>query len=185
MMFNEPKVAQMAAFLLDKGRGKMKYLKLLKMLYLADRESLKRHAFPMSGDRFVSMDHGPVLSRTFNLIKGAPNSTDRGWNYWVADKADYIVSLRRKVTRKALDEVSDADLDVLQDVHAKFGKKDAWELVEYTHRYCKEWVDPQGSSLPIKLESVFRAMGRNDADARKLAARIDRQYRVEKVLAAL
>jgi len=41
-MFNQRKVAQMAAFLLRR-RGCMNYLKLMKLLYLADRESMKRY----------------------------------------------------------------------------------------------------------------------------------------------
>src|SRR5712691_464729 len=70
-MFSERRVAQMAAYLLGREKGRMNYLKLIKLLYLADRESLKRHGHPISDDRYVSMDHGPVLSTTFNLIKGA------------------------------------------------------------------------------------------------------------------
>ena len=66
-MFNEQRVAQMAAYLLGRARGHTKYLKLMKLLYLADRESMKRHGHPISGDRYVSMEHGPVLSHTLNL----------------------------------------------------------------------------------------------------------------------
>ena len=69
MTFNEQKVAQMAAFLLARGKGKMKYLKLLKLLYLADRESMKRNGHPISGDSYVSMDHGPVLSKSISNPK--------------------------------------------------------------------------------------------------------------------
>ncbi len=50
-------------YFLDRGRGGMKYLKLMKLLYLADRESMKRHGHPISGDRYVSMEHArPVRS---------------------------------------------------------------------------------------------------------------------------
>ena len=87
-MFNERRVAQMAAYLLDHARTRMKYLKLMKLLYLADRESMKRHGHPISGDRYVSMDHGPVLSNTLNLINGAVKFQEHGWDYWIADKAD-------------------------------------------------------------------------------------------------
>ncbi len=41
-MFCEEKVAQMAAYLLQKRGGKMSYLKLMKLLYLSDRESMDR-----------------------------------------------------------------------------------------------------------------------------------------------
>jgi hypothetical protein len=32
-----------------------------KLLYLADRESLKKTGRPITGDRVVAMEHGPVL----------------------------------------------------------------------------------------------------------------------------
>ena len=163
----------------------MNYLKLIKLLYFVDRESMKRHGHPISGDRYVSMDHGPVLSQTFNLIKGAVKFADQGWNHWIADNADYAVSLKRKVTRDALDELSEADIEVLSDIHAKFGKMDQWELVEYAHRYCKEWRDPKGSSIPIHYEEIFKALGRSAAEAKKLGNRAEQQRHIDRLFARL
>jgi len=184
-MFNERRVAQMAAYLLGRGKGRMNYLKLMKLLYLADRASMKRNGHPISGDRYVSMDHGPVLSQTFNLIKGAVQFAEQGWNHWIADRADYDVSLKRKVHREALDELSEADLEVLGDVYSKFGKMDQWKLVEYNHRYCPEWEDPKGSSGPISYEDIFKALGRTPAEAKKLGARVEQQRNIDKLFANL
>jgi len=184
-MFNQRKVAQMAAFLLDRGKGRMNYLKLMKLLYLGDRESLKRHGEPISGDRYVSMDHGPVLSQTLNLINGAVEFEEQGWDYWIADKADYVVSLRRKISRDALDELSKAELEILEAVYAKFGKWDQWKLRDYTHRYCAEWQDPEGSSIPIDIVDIFKALGRKPAEAKKLAGRIEHDRRIDRLFAAL
>lgn len=39
----------------------MSYLRMLKLLYLADRESLKETGHTITGDRVVAMEHGPVL----------------------------------------------------------------------------------------------------------------------------
>ena len=174
-----------AAYLLGRGKGRMNYLKLMKLLYLADRASMKRNGHPISGDRYVSMDHGPVLSQTFNLIKGAVQFSERGWNHWIADRADYDVSLKRKVHREMLDELSEADLEVLADVHSRFGKMDQWKLVDYTNRYCREWEDPNGSSIPISYENIFKALGRTPAEAKKLGARVEQQRHIDKLFAGL
>ena len=184
-MFSQRRVAQMAAYLLGREKGRMTYLKLMKLLYLADRESMKRYGHPISGDRYVSMDHGPVLSTTFNLINGAVRFVEQGWNYWIADKANYDVELKRKVSRESLDELSDANLDVLSDIYAKFGKVDKWKLVDYTHRYCPEWTDPKGSSIPIDYEDIFKALGHTPAEARKLSARLEQQRKVDRLFAKL
>jgi uncharacterized phage-associated protein len=184
-MFSQRRVAQMAAYLLGREKGRMNYTKLMKLLYLADRESMKRYGHPISDNRYVSMDHGPVLSTTYNLIKGAVRFVEQGWNYWIADKADYDVELKRKATREALDELSDANLDVLSDIYAKFGKMDEWRLVDYTHRYCREWTDPKGSSIPIEYEDIFKAFGRTSAEARRLGARLEQQRKIDRLFATL
>jgi len=163
----------------------MNYLKLMKLLYLADRESLRRHGEPISGDRYVSMDHGPVLSQTLNLINGAVEAEQKGWSHWIADKADYEVSLRRRVSRDALDELSEADLVVLEFIYRKFGRMDQWKLRDYTHRYCIEWKDPEGSSIPIEIVDIFKALGRTPAEARKLAGRIEHDRKIDRLFAAL
>ena len=50
-MFSEEKVAQMAAYLLIKRGGRMPYLKLMKQLYLANRQSMIRHGSMMGEDK--------------------------------------------------------------------------------------------------------------------------------------
>ena len=68
MRFNERKATQAAAFLLKIRGGRMSYLKLIKLLYLADRAALARWGRPITTDRHVSMNHGPVLSRVLDLV---------------------------------------------------------------------------------------------------------------------
>ncbi|MDB9464369.1 Panacea domain-containing protein, partial [Dolichospermum circinale] len=68
-----PEKAVEAAAILMKLHGKpIKYLGLLKMLYIADRIALERIEQPITGDHYVSMDYGPVLSGVYDLIKGKP-----------------------------------------------------------------------------------------------------------------
>src|SRR5689334_9935426 len=69
--FEVDKVIQAAAVLLGTADAKrMTRLRLLKLLYIADRESIAETEAPITGDSVVAMDHGPVLSETYNLIKG-------------------------------------------------------------------------------------------------------------------
>ena len=79
LRFNEAKATQAAACLLKLRGGQMSYLKLVKLLYLADREALLRWDRPITTDRYVSMDNGPVLSRVLNLINGSYESTTGIW----------------------------------------------------------------------------------------------------------
>jgi hypothetical protein len=82
-----------------------------------------------------------------------------GWDFWIKDEDNWEVSLRQPAAnRECFDELSDAELDILDDVFEKFGKMQRFEIARYTHDHCAEWEDPHGSSFPISPESVFRAL---------------------------
>lgn len=184
-MYNERKVAQMPAYLLVEGGKTMPHLKLLKLLYLADRKSMELHGFPISGDCIVAMPHGPVLSMTLNLIDGDVESCENGWESWVSDKANHEVSLKRAVSSDALDELSMAGKSALEAVWNTFGHMDKWEIRDYTHNHCPEWQDPNGSSRTIPYETVFRALGKPDNVAIELGARIEAERSLDTLFASL
>lgn len=167
-MFNETKSAQMAAYFLGKNAGSMPYLKLLKLLYLADREAMRVTGDSISGDHFVSMPHGPVLSRTYEVINQSASSDV--WDTFIASDRDWKVKLRKPFVRGDLDELSDQDIKILDSIHHQFGGMKKWELRNWTHEHCAEWEDPNGSSFPISPEAIFRAVGCSAGDADKRAA---------------
>ena len=68
--FQLEKTIQASALLLKLKGGRMKYLGLLKMLYIADRIAFERLEMPITGDCYFSMKYGPVLSQVYDLIKG-------------------------------------------------------------------------------------------------------------------
>lgn len=173
MAFNERKVAQMAAFFLQRNGGSLSIVKLMKLLYLADRQSLNRYDMSISGDYMVSMPHGPVLSRTLELMNGSTQSDKFGWDCWVSDRAGHMLSLKSCENQSApkFNCLSEADIEVLEQVNAEFGWMDQWVLRDYTHDHCPEWIDPNGSSSPIHFRDVFRALGRTAEEAQ--AAQLD------------
>ncbi len=72
----------------------LKYLGLLKMLYIADRLALKTMDQPITGDRYVSMDYGPVLSGVYDLIKGQPvDSALPLWSKYISPQDSNYVDL--------------------------------------------------------------------------------------------
>ena len=185
MTFNERKVAQMAAFFLQERGEPMAILKLMKLLYLAERESLRLYGMPMSGDHLVAMPHGPVLSITYDLMSGSYDTHEGGWQQWIADRENYEVSLQKKVSREDLDELSNANIAILRAVWEKFGYLNRWEIRDYTHDFCPEWQDPHGSSQPIAYEAIFRVLGRSPEEARLLAERIEEEKTIDQVFQSL
>jgi uncharacterized phage-associated protein len=185
-MFNERKVAQMAAFFLDRApRKTMPHLKLMKLLYLSDREAMRAYGWTISEDRLVSMPHGPVLSQTLNLMDGDAESQPGGWTDWISAKENNEVSLRRPFNAVDLDELSPAHIDVLNAVWDKFGAMGKWEIRDWTHQHCAEWQDPKGSSVPIQYETLARAVGFDDEVAKEISEEIQERENIDELFAAL
>lgn len=182
-MFNEKKIAQMAAYLLNIHDGEMSLLKLMKLLYLTDRESLNQLGYSMSDDHMVSMPHGPVLSRTLDLMNGCSTLGANGWSGLIGARANNKLSLKNEINISVLNELSESDIEILDQIWSKFGGMEKFELVDYTHDNCPEWVDPCGSSNPIRLEQLFTAVGRSESEAKAMAANIREHRYVDEMFA--
>ncbi|MBH2961602.1 SocA family protein [Serratia marcescens] len=168
-MFSENKTAQMAGYLLLKRGGRMAYIKLMKLLYLADREYMISYGDSMTGDRAVSMNNGPVLSRTYDLLKSGSPEEESPWDDWISGESNYEVSIKKHVhgvdEEEAFDELSRADKRILDRVFEQFGHYKRFELCDLTHQICPEWQDPHGSSVPISPKSIFMAGGKSEEEA--------------------
>jgi len=164
-------------------------LKLMKLLYLAERESLRVYGEPISGDKLVSMQHGPVLSRTLNLMNGWDDQTQGGWSEWVEDRSGHELALRDpsmiRTPQQDLLALSDGDLEVLEAIWVRFGHMGQFALVEYTHSSaCSEWEDPQGSSYPIPLDRVLHAVGYQGPAIRAVREHLNEQANLRAALGA-
>lgn len=167
LRFNERKATEAAAFLLRLRGGRMHYLKLIKLLYLADREALLRWGVPITTDRYVSMNNGPVTSRIYDLI------VDEGekpfWSQYVSAPADYQVSL---VQEAPGDELSRAEEALLREIFEQYGHMYRFDLVKLVHT-LPEWKDPNGSAIPISVRDILRAGGVSEEDAEAIARELD------------
>lgn len=158
LRFNERKATQAAACLLKLRGGRMSYMKLIKLLYLADRKALTRWGRPITTDRFVSMNRGPVLSRVLDLATDGDDPSGQSiWGSFISEPANYEVSLKGDPSD---DELSVAEVGVLEGVFKEFGHLSRWDLVELTHR-LPEWKNPNGSAIPISISDILKAEGKS------------------------
>lgn len=157
--FNDRKTAQAAAYLLKLNAGRMNYMQLIKLLYLADRKMLIEHGQPITGDVFVSMKNGPVLSTVLNIVKKDAATPVSVWSEYISDPSGFEVTL--KVAETHTDELSRYELRLLEEMHRQFGHMDKWELVNMLHRLLPEWRDPGNSSAAISPEDILLAAGKS------------------------
>jgi len=159
-VYNSAKAAQIIAYLALKTEARsINMLKAIKLVYISDREALKRFAMPMLDEPRASLPHGPVNSCTYDNAKGEVE--DANWSTILDDRANHMIGVKPDIVVDDLDELSDAEVDVLDGVWEKFGGMTQWQLVEWTHKSdnIPEWEDPNGSSNPIPLERLLHAVG--------------------------
>ena len=150
----------------------MKHLKLIKLMYLADREALKRWGHSITGDRYISMDKGPVLSNVLNLIHDErnPNQTVTGlvWSDCIQESDNHNVKLVRKPTAEPL---SKAEIELAEEIFNMYGSVNRWKLVEMTHGFPEYTKPTEGKKgIPIHHLALLKILGKTEQEAKSLCA---------------
>lgn len=177
-MFSSEKVLHEILFLLSLNGNRMNLLKLMKELYLIDRESIKERDTSVSGDIFFSLKHGPILSQTLNMCYDLPN------NEW----ADYLDNISARYYRDIavkkmveLDLLSEKDKEYIIRISEQFKDFTPFKLEDYTHT-LPEWNSADGRSRKIRFQDVMVALGKSDkeiAEAKEEYEQLEALYSLE------
>jgi uncharacterized phage-associated protein len=152
----EKSIQATAALLATSSAKRMSRLRVLKLLYVAERETLKETGRTITGDRAVAMDHGPVLTSIYNLIKGQHADATR-WNQFFSRDDQHDIEL---IADPGNEKLSRYELSKLAQVARRFDDFNDWELVEHTHGF-EEWIKnkpPAGSRRKIPLDDILAAI---------------------------
>ncbi|MBI5805590.1 MAG: Panacea domain-containing protein [Desulfocucumaceae bacterium] len=180
MLFREDKATQTAARFLELGGGKMDIIKLVKLIYLAEREAIVRWGSPIIYDNYCSMRLGPVPSLTLNLINGTYDIVQpKYWQTYIAEREGHAIRLKKRKTPN--DQLSRAEESLISEIYGKYGKMDKWKLSKYTHK-LPEWKDPDGSSLPISISDILTSEGYNKDDINEIKNSIAAQAAAKALL---
>lgn len=148
--FKPDRASQSVLWLLHRHGGSMDKLKLIKMIFLADREHLVRYGRPIVGGDYVAMDLGLVSSHLKDYIEGRTPSS----NLPFIIQGDYNLVAKQPTNE---DWLSESELKVLDEVYEEYKHVDSVKLGFMTHKY-KAWrnnTPPKGSSKPVPYEDFF------------------------------
>jgi uncharacterized phage-associated protein len=143
--FRFDKALQAAGLFLRLNGGSMKYLKLLKLLYLADRECLGVEGDTITGDNVRAMPKGPVLTTIYNLILYKDSQSPR-WHRYIGKGENYSVFLAENPGTLDLCRF---EKEIIERIDQQYKDDNAFDLVELTHT-VPEWK---------KYEERLRAPG--------------------------
>lgn len=179
--FDAKKAAQAAYKLLTLSGSERNYMELIKLLYLSDREALLKLESQITGDRLVALPFGPVLSHVLDLIRNGPtNEEDAPWFEAVSPPFGYRV---KALENCGEDELSGAECQIIDEVFARYGRKNWKELSRLTHE-LPEYVDPKGGCIPISPEQILKLEGKSQAVIERIRGEIASYEALDRELSA-
>lgn len=131
-----------------------------KILFFADREHLLDYGRPITGDRYVAMEHGPVPSAIRDILKADSDSPDELISQLHERVAIEQDANRQKVFSKNLQgyvHLSGSDCTYLEEAVAKYGNMTFGDLKKVSHEdpaYVDAWDKP-GNNNEMNIELWF------------------------------
>jgi len=156
----------------------MSVIRLLKLLYLADRKAVIARGNPITGDTAYSMSHGPVLSEIYNRVRPERPKVDSYWARYIQPVPWYGV----RVTGSPGDgELSEQELEWLNGVAEEHQDLDRWSISELTHQ-LPEWQDPGRSSIRIRVEDILEHAGYSPEEIAEIETELESERAMEEAL---
>lgn len=164
----ERKAIQAVNYFARKPKGNsIDKLKVIKLLWIADRYHLLKYGRTISGDRYHAMPHGPVASTMYGSIN--PVSDDYTSQFLRTEKHSV-----RSLADCDLSMFSKSDLEVMESVWETFGKLNGGQLRMMSHEFpeWKRFEDYLNSpvrlnSFPMVMQDFFEVPHPNSSNQSK------------------
>lgn len=135
--FDFKKSTQVINFFAKKEQGTIDILKLMKLVWIADRCHLREYGRPILNDEYFAMKRGPVPSAT----KDIASDTE-----WAQDKQKYYSKYIKKLSRYSVasirnvdsEQLSESEIECLDKAYDNFGQYKPSQLTKISHDF-PEW----------------------------------------------
>ena len=166
LIFDLRKAMAALAFLLKNEGDKLDMFLGIKMLYWADKQALINWGQTITGDKFVSMQNGPVLSRIYDLFKGTAGSKyQKEWDLHFTQRVNHSIRLLKPVDVGVL---SRREMEALENARREINSCAPWDVAEWLHKDCPEWQNPHGGSRPINLRIILQNAGKTPEEIKNI-----------------
>lgn len=163
-MIDTATTVQTIYYILKKSKdASLDKIKILKLVYLADKYHLLMYGRTITNDRYYAMDYGPVASTAKDVLsfnQGALSDNELNYAKKLLRK-DGEFSFSANNGDEELDLLSETDQEAIDKIVEKFGNIEGWKLSELTHQY-PEWSNRRhlfanGRTLrdEIKIEELL------------------------------
>lgn len=155
--FDEERTAEAMIYLAERISSPT-IMAIAKLLYFVDKTSLEKFGRSLTGDAYFAMQHGPVPSNAYDMLKAARDSDVYGF----VVEANNVITLRQP----NLDKLSISDRICLDQIIAIYGHFPVWQLRELSHdeAWKKTWKSAGTSkSVPIPIAEIVAMLDDEEA----------------------
>ena len=159
-MWDKDKALEAILYLANRIDGPTK-MKIFKLLYFADKLHMSKYGRFISGDIYVAMEHGPVPSRMYDIVKDVQRG-QKSTAFTMPDNKQ-IIPLRQA----NLYELSQTDIECLEETLHILGHLTAPQLRDRSHSSAWNTMTDNGKmfknntaskSVPIPLELIVEEL---------------------------
>lgn len=153
--YNPRKATQAVAYLVSLGGGRIDLWRMLKLVYLFDRESLVQTGSTITGDALDNLPYGGTPERIYDNTKTQRDERfkDAVWKEYLSESINNEVHLQHD--NFPMDELSEFERNLIKRVWESFGNLSSSKLYKHVHG-LPEFKDPEGSSTRIDPEEILR-----------------------------
>jgi len=143
------KIIELLLYLAHKRPNADKY-QAVKFFYLADREHFNRYGRPITFENYYALWYGPVASNALDLLNHNPGTMERAGikslpfvtEIGKTKSGKETTYIRKPLRDVNLDFFSESDLEVFDEIIAKYGDASFDDLFKMTHdhfAYLNAW----------------------------------------------
>ena len=155
--FDGQKATEVSARFIALSGRRINILKLVKLVYLLDRESIARRGVPVVGGAYLSMRNGPVTSEILDLINaGKLWHCETDWEQFISDRHNHEVEL---IGDPGSDHLSEFEMELIEELWHLHEHEDQWALAEWCHANCGEWLPLDKGREQISLTQLANEVG--------------------------
>lgn len=157
--FNKEKALN-AVLYIAKRLNRSDFHKIFKILYFSDRTYIADYGMPITGDRYIAMDAGPVPSKIydiFKIVRGDSYMTDEEGFGDLFSVEDWMYIKAKKDAD--LNKLSPNEKEVIDNCIKQYGDLSYDEIKEKSHDIA--WRST-ARDFEIDLYQIAREVGIND-----------------------
>jgi uncharacterized phage-associated protein len=174
-IFCHQKATQALNFFAHKSGDRANKLKVLKLVFFADRHHFRTHGRPVIGDSYYALKFGPVASGVKDIVEHSPLGLSREERHYAEASIrpeDDKVYWFRALAATDTSVFSKSDLESLEWAWQNFGGVHLFKLAELTHLY-PEWKRHETALQQFSLKEMSYADFLDDPDEDPFFDRMD------------